>query len=293
MPSAATPEAVADAPVEVLATDEPTEAAAQDERTETAAPVAPRYALAPEAAPEETRAAQRGRKQPKALTETAARRKHRLKRSGPRSAVGSRKRSPKLPLRKLRVKGCGPRSAVGSRKSSLKLLLRKSRLKRPQPGSAGRSREHCLAWRLPRKRRLRRREPGSRDRSKKRLPPPNARPNPHCSLNWHRSMRNLSSCEPRKCQRSWRRFGSGCRSTTSALRTLRASPVLSPLPALFRPRRRPRRVRGTATPRRARPGRGAVGLPRGLARSASVSSSISCPERQVGGRGRSAPIHRI
>ncbi|KAF7961929.1 histidinol phosphate phosphatase [Cupriavidus sp. UYMU48A] len=71
MPSEATTEAVAEAPVEVLATDEPTEAAAQDELTETAAPVAPRYALAPEAAPEETRAPKRGRK-PKSLTETAA-----------------------------------------------------------------------------------------------------------------------------------------------------------------------------------------------------------------------------
>ncbi|AQV99310.1 histidinol phosphate phosphatase (plasmid) [Cupriavidus necator] len=71
MPSEATTEAVAEAPVEVLATDEPMEAAAQDERTETAAPVAPRYAAAPEAAPEETRAPKRGRK-PKALTETAA-----------------------------------------------------------------------------------------------------------------------------------------------------------------------------------------------------------------------------
>jgi len=71
MPSAATPEAVAEAPVEVLVTDEPMEAAAPDELTETAAPVAPLYAPAPEAAPEETRAAKRGRK-PKALTETAA-----------------------------------------------------------------------------------------------------------------------------------------------------------------------------------------------------------------------------
>ncbi len=168
MPSAATTEAVADAPVEVLATDEPTEAAAQDELTETAAPL-------------------------------------RLKRRGPRSVVGNRKRSLKLPLRKRRRKRRGPRSAVGNRKRSptaapeaapeekrtpqrgrkpktltetatpeaapeerrapmrgrkpeipqLKLPLRKSRLKRPQPGSAGRSREHCLAWRLPRKRRLR------------------------------------------------------------------------------------------------------------------------------------------
>ncbi|QUN32396.1 H-NS histone family protein (plasmid) [Cupriavidus sp. KK10] len=71
MPSEATTEAVAEAPVEVLATDEPTEAAAQDELTETAAPVAPLYAPAPEAAPEETRAPKRGRK-PKALIETAA-----------------------------------------------------------------------------------------------------------------------------------------------------------------------------------------------------------------------------
>ncbi|CAG9179759.1 hypothetical protein LMG23992_04068 [Cupriavidus laharis] len=71
MPSEATTEAVAEAPVEVLATDEPTEAAAQDELTETAAPVAPRYAPAPEAVPEEVQAPKRGRK-PKALTETAA-----------------------------------------------------------------------------------------------------------------------------------------------------------------------------------------------------------------------------
>ncbi|SOY77701.1 Histone-like nucleoid-structuring protein H-NS [Cupriavidus taiwanensis] len=71
MPSAATTEAVAEAPVEVLATDEPMEAAAPGELTETAAPVAPLHAPAPEAAPEETRALKRGRK-PKALTETAA-----------------------------------------------------------------------------------------------------------------------------------------------------------------------------------------------------------------------------
>ncbi len=70
MPSEAPTEAVAEAPVEVLATDEPMDAA-QDELTETAAPVAPLYAPAPEAAPEETRAPKRGRK-PKALTETAA-----------------------------------------------------------------------------------------------------------------------------------------------------------------------------------------------------------------------------
>ncbi|MGO4581724.1 H-NS family nucleoid-associated regulatory protein [Cupriavidus sp. 2TAF22] len=69
--SEATTEAVAEAPVEVLATDEPTEAAAQDELAETAAPVAPLYAPAPEAAPEETWAPKRGRK-PKALTKTAA-----------------------------------------------------------------------------------------------------------------------------------------------------------------------------------------------------------------------------
>jgi len=69
--SEATTEAVAEAPVEVLATDEPMAAAAQDELTETAAPVAPLYAPAPEAAPEETRAPKRGRK-PKALTQTAA-----------------------------------------------------------------------------------------------------------------------------------------------------------------------------------------------------------------------------
>ncbi|MDK2661904.1 H-NS family nucleoid-associated regulatory protein [Cupriavidus sp. LEh21] len=71
MPSEATTEAVAEAPVEVLATDDPMEAAAQDELTETAAPVAPLDAPAPEAAPEETRAPKRDRK-PKALTETAA-----------------------------------------------------------------------------------------------------------------------------------------------------------------------------------------------------------------------------
>ncbi|UIF88064.1 H-NS family nucleoid-associated regulatory protein [Cupriavidus sp. UYPR2.512] len=71
MPSEATTEAVAEAPVEVLATDEPMEAAAQDELTETAAPVAPLYVPAPEAAPEETRAAKRGRK-PKTRAEVAA-----------------------------------------------------------------------------------------------------------------------------------------------------------------------------------------------------------------------------
>lgn len=76
MSSEATTEAVAEAPVEVLATDEPMEAAAQDELTETAGPetagpVAPLYAPVPEAAPEETRAPKRGQK-PKALTETAA-----------------------------------------------------------------------------------------------------------------------------------------------------------------------------------------------------------------------------
>ncbi len=71
MPSEATTEAVAEAPVEVLATEEPMGAAAQDELTETAAPVAPLYAPAPEAAPEETRAPKRGRK-PKTRAEVAA-----------------------------------------------------------------------------------------------------------------------------------------------------------------------------------------------------------------------------
>lgn len=66
----ATTETVAEAPVEVLATDEPTETSARDEFVEAAAPVAPRYAPAPEAAPEETRAPKPGRK-PKALIETA------------------------------------------------------------------------------------------------------------------------------------------------------------------------------------------------------------------------------
>ncbi len=54
----------------VVATDEPTEAVAQDELTETAARSALLDAPAPEAAPEEARAPKRGRK-PKALTETA------------------------------------------------------------------------------------------------------------------------------------------------------------------------------------------------------------------------------
>uniref|UniRef100_UPI003F492B53 H-NS histone family protein n=1 Tax=Cupriavidus taiwanensis TaxID=164546 RepID=UPI003F492B53 len=71
MPSEATTKAVAEAPVEVLATDEPTEAAAQDELIETAAPIAPLYAPAPEAAPEEMQAPKRGRK-PKILAEVAA-----------------------------------------------------------------------------------------------------------------------------------------------------------------------------------------------------------------------------
>ncbi len=71
MPSEANIEAVAEAPVEVLTTDELTEAAAQDELAETAAPLAPLYAPAPEAAPEETRAPKRGRK-PKILAEVAA-----------------------------------------------------------------------------------------------------------------------------------------------------------------------------------------------------------------------------
>nr|WP_315594953.1 H-NS family nucleoid-associated regulatory protein [uncultured Cupriavidus sp.] len=64
-------EAVAEAPVEVLATDEPAETSARDAFVEAAAPVAPRYAPAPEAAPEETRAPKPGRK-PKTLAEVAA-----------------------------------------------------------------------------------------------------------------------------------------------------------------------------------------------------------------------------
>lgn len=66
----ATTEAVAEAPVEVLARDEPTDTSARDEFVEVAAPVAPRYAPAAEAAPEETRAPKPGRNS-KILAEAA------------------------------------------------------------------------------------------------------------------------------------------------------------------------------------------------------------------------------
>ncbi|GJG96827.1 H-NS histone family protein [Cupriavidus pauculus] len=71
MPFEATTEAVAEIPVEVPAMDEPTETSAPDELTESAALVAPRYAQASEAAPEETRAPKRNRK-PKTVAEVAS-----------------------------------------------------------------------------------------------------------------------------------------------------------------------------------------------------------------------------
>ncbi|WP_342050419.1 MULTISPECIES: H-NS histone family protein [unclassified Cupriavidus] len=67
----ATTEAVAEAPVEVVAIDEPRETSAPDELTEPAALLAPRYAQASEATPEETRAPKRNRK-PKTVADVAA-----------------------------------------------------------------------------------------------------------------------------------------------------------------------------------------------------------------------------